>query len=188
MRDLIKRNLEGRKVLLLFILTSLIYAIMLAITIPEVMRFSEGMQLLDMIPTGYDAAYVAALLDTLGEQGRNAYLFRQLPMDMVYPLLFGVTYCLVLAYFLKKLGKVDGYFFYICFLPLFAALFDYAENFGIISLLTSYPDQSIALSRITNVFSVLKSLLTTIYFILLIIVVLVFALKNLFRRNKLPVQ
>jgi hypothetical protein len=186
MRDLIIRNLEGRKVLVLFLLTSLIYALMLTVTIPEVMRFSKGMQLLDMIPTGYDAAYVAALLDILGEQGRHAYLFRQIPMDMIYPLLFGVTYSLVFGYFLKKLGKVDGSFFFICFLPLLAALFDYAENFGIITLLNSYPDQSVSLSRITNVFSVLKSLLTTIYFILLIIVVLVYALKKLFQRNKLP--
>lgn len=35
------------------------------------------------------------LLSALGENGRHAYLFHQLPFDMLYPFLFGVTYCLI---------------------------------------------------------------------------------------------
>ena len=73
---------------------------MLTITIPMVMSFSDGMKLLDMMPAGYSAEYVNTLLNTLGEQGRNAYLFQQIPVDMVYPFLFAVSYCLLFAYFL----------------------------------------------------------------------------------------
>jgi hypothetical protein len=56
MRNLIKRNLNGKKILMLFILTSIVYTIMLTITVPKVMSFSGGMKLLDMIPTGYDSS------------------------------------------------------------------------------------------------------------------------------------
>lgn len=184
MKDLIKRNLNGTKIFALFILTNSIYAIMLTITIPKVMSYSGGMKLLDMMPTGYNAEYVNSLLNTLGDKGRDAYLFNQLPIDMIYPFFFGVSYCLVLAYFLNKLGKIESYLFYLSFLPLFSGLFDYFENIGIITMLNSYPDNSIILTQTTNVFSVLKSFFTTIYFIILVIFFIVFGKSKLFQKGK----
>ncbi|MCK9209893.1 MAG: hypothetical protein M0P61_03545 [Ignavibacteriaceae bacterium] len=184
MKDLIRKNLNGKRILLLFVLTNIIYAIMLTITIPKVMSFSGGMKLLDMMPTGYNAEYVNALLSALGEKGRDAYLFNQLPVDMIYPFLFGVSYCLALAYILNKLGKFESRLFYFCFLPLFSGLFDYLENIGIITMLKSYPNNPVILSQITNVFSVLKSSFTTFYFIVLIIFLIVFWMKKLFQKSK----
>ncbi len=177
MKSIIKSNLNGRKILLLFILTTLVYAFMLIITIPKVMSFSGGMKLLDMMPAGYDAEYVNSLLSALGDKGRNAYLFNQLPMDMIYPFLFGITYCLLLAYILNKLGKLEGYLFNLCFLPLFAGLFDYFENFGIIAMLNSYPDNPALLTSATNVSTIVKSSLTTIYFLVLIISLIAFGMQ-----------
>lgn len=185
MRKLISRNSNGRKVLFLFLLTNVIYAIMLTVTIPKVVSFSGGMKLLDMMPTGYNAAYVNALLAALGEQGRHAYLYNQIPLDLVYPLLFGVSNCLIFAFILKKLGKLESPFFYFCFLPLFAGLFDYSENFGIIALLTSYPNNSVVLAQVTNVFSVLKSSFTTIFFVVLLIFLIIFAIRKFFLKGKL---
>ena len=71
-KKVINRNLTGKKVLLLFVLTNLVYAFMLIFTIPKTMTFSKGMKLLDMMPTGYDSDYIDTLFDTLGEQGRSA--------------------------------------------------------------------------------------------------------------------
>jgi len=185
MRDLVRKNINGKRVLILFILTNIIYAVMLIVTIPNVMNYAGGMKLLDMMPTGYSPEYVSSLLIALGEQGRHAYLFNQIPVDMVYPFLFGVSYCLVLAYFLHKLGKLESSLFYLCLLPLLAGLFDYFENIGIITLLNSYPYTSVVLSQITNVCSVLKSAFTTIYFITLNIVLIVFGVTRLFQKLKL---
>jgi hypothetical protein len=183
MKELIKRNISGKKVLLLFILTNILYATMLIITIPNVMKFSGGMKLLDMIPTGYNAEYVNTLLNKLGNQGRDAYLFNQIPIDMFYPFLFGISYCLLLAYILNKLGKLKGYYFYLCLIPLFSGLFDYFENIGIITMLNSYPDNSIILTQITNVFSILKSCFTTIYFIILLLFLIVLGIRKLFQKG-----
>lgn len=169
MRETIFRNIEGKKVLILFVTTNVVYLVMLMITIPIVMGFSEGMKLLDMMPTGYDAEYVRTLFNTLGEKGRQAYLFNQIPVDMIYPFLFGVSYSLVLAYFLNKLDKLRGLLFYFCLLPIAAGLFDYLENVGIITMLTSYPDFTNLSVTTTNIFTVLKSALTTIYFVILFI-------------------
>jgi hypothetical protein len=182
MREIIKRNLNGKKVLLLFIITNIVYAIMLTITIPEVMNFSDGMKILDMIPAGYDPEYVNSLLVRLGAEGRNAYLYHQIPVDMIYPFLFAISSCLILAYFLNKLKKSDGALFYLCFIPLFSGVFDYCENIGIIAMLNNFPESSNILIRTTSVFSVMKSLSTISYFIILAILLIVFGVKKLFMK------
>jgi len=178
MRELIKRNIGGWKVLLFFILAIIIYVLMLTITIPKVMSFSGGLKILDMMPAGYTPEYVNTLLNALGEAGRNAYLYNQIPLDLMYPLLFGVGNCLILAYFLNKMGKLEGNLFYLCLVPLFAGLFDYLENSGIITLLITYPENSVVMSQITNIFSILKSIATTLYFIIVIIVLIAFGIRE----------
>lgn len=179
MKNWINRNIQGRKVLLFFILANLVYIVMLTVTIPKVMRFAGGMKLLDMMPTGYDTEYVKALLNALGENGRNAYLFTQIPVDLVFPGLFAISYCLLFGYLLNKIGKLNGYFFLLCWLPVFTGLFDYFENFGIIGLLKNYPADLTLLAQVTNIFSVLKSAFTTLTFTALIILLIVFMINRL---------
>lgn len=184
MKDLIKRNLTGRMVLTLFILTNIIYVTMLVVTIPMVTSHSGGMKLPDMMPTGYSPEYMNTLMNTLGETGRNIYLFNQLPLDMVYPFLFGISYCLLLGYFLKKLGKLDSKLIYLCLLPLIAGIFDYAENIGVITILNTFPSHSDKLSALTSIFSVIKSVSTTVFFTILIIVIISLGVKYVTLKKK----
>jgi hypothetical protein len=181
MKNLIKAHLDGKTILFLFVLTNLVYATMLLVTIPRVMQFSGGMPILDMLPTGYPHDYVRTLLDTLGAPGREAYLLRQLPLDMLYPGLFAVSYCLLTAYLLTKLGKFDGPMFYGCLIPVCAGLFDYAENAGIVAMLISYPNNASQLTALTSLFSILKSTSATASF-----VVLLWCLISLGKRKLFP--
>jgi hypothetical protein len=183
MKKLITNNLNGKKVLLLFVLCNTVYATMLIITIPELMQFSGELKILDMMPMGYNVQYVHSLFDALGTSGREAYLCHQLPLDLIYPGLFGISSCLVLAYFLNKLNKLDSWLFYCCLLPLFSGLFDYGENIGIITMLKGYPTISSLQIQITSVFTVLKSIFTSIYFIILIITLLAVAKKKIFPKK-----
>jgi hypothetical protein len=136
------------------------------------------MKLLDMMPIGYESEYKNSLLETLGVNGRKVYLYNQIPVDMVYPILFGISYCLLIAYFLKKINKLNSTFFYLCFLPIIAGIADYLENFGIINMLNNYPNLSQFSMDATNVFSIMKSTTTTIYFIALISILLLFGVKT----------
>jgi hypothetical protein len=63
-------------------------------------------------------------------------------------------------------------------LPLFAGVADYIENIGIVLMLKSFPDVSAEVAGLTNVFSITKSLTTTIFFIVLIIVLVSLGLKT----------
>jgi hypothetical protein len=150
---------------------------MLIITIPNVMAFAGGMKLLDMMPLGYNLEYINNLFETLGQNGRDAYLYNQIPVDMIYPLLFGMSYCLLMAYFLKKLDKLNSALFNLCWLPIIVGTTDYMENFGIISMLTNYPNLSSNTAILTNVFTLVKSFTTTIYFITLIIIITAVGIK-----------
>ncbi len=173
----LEKNISGKKILSLFILTNVVYLFMLFVTIPKTMRFSNEMKLLDMLPTGYNRDYVNELFRTLGEHGREIYLTNQIPVDMIYPLLFGLTYSLLLAYFLKKLNKLKSPFTYLCLLPIIAGIADYLENIGIITMLNSYPDLTEITVNATNTFSVIKSTSTSIFFIALIVIFIILGIK-----------
>ena len=141
------------------------------------MAFTGGMKLLDMMPMGYDLKYINNLFEALDQNGRDIYLYIQIPVDLLYPLLFGMSNCLLMAYFLKKLDKLNSVLFYLCWLPIIAGIADYLENFGIISMLVNYPNLSPNAAILTNIFTLIKSLITTAYFILLIIVISAVGIK-----------
>jgi len=179
----IEKNISGKKVLGLFILTNAVYTFMLTVTIPKTMEFSNGMKLLDMMPSGYDLNYVSELFSSLGENGRLTYLTNQIPVDMIYPLLFGLSYCLLLGYFLKKLNKLNSPYLYLCLLPVIAGISDYLENIGIITMLNNYPDLTETMVNATNTFTVLKSISTSVFFIALIVILIILGIKFV-KRNK----
>jgi len=177
------KTISGKSFLLLFVGTNSVYAIMLLVTIPHVMAFADGMKLLDMLPFGYDAQYVQLLFDTLGEEGRHAYLTRQLPLDMVYPGLFAITNSLIMVYFLSKMDKFKGWVVNLAFVPVVVGLADYAENAGIITMLLKYPKQTDMMVELTSTFSLVKAMSTTVYFVSLMVVLIAYAIMY-FRKNR----
>ena len=183
LRELLYRKSKGKTVLIFFVLSTLVYVCMLSITIPKVMEFAGGMKLPDMMPSGYDSEYVQTLFAALGENGRQAYLYNQIPLDMIYPLLFGIAYSLLFIYFLKKTNLPWSPYFYFSFLPPIAGISDYIENIGIIIMLREYPDFSANTVSITNTFSILKSSTTTIYFVALIILLIVLGVQYMKRKK-----
>lgn len=155
-----------------------VYFFMLTVTIPEVMKYSDGMKLLDMQPTGYSAEYAKHLLDTLSEQGRKVYLFKQIPFDMIYPGLFAVGYSLLLTFLFKKGFDLKSKIYYLSLVPVFAGLFDYLENIGVIVMISMYPKFSPAIASTTSVFSLIKSALAIAFFVLLVVGVIAWLIKK----------
>ncbi len=176
----------GRNVILLFLITQIIYFIMVLYTIPNVVSYADGMKVLDMQPTGYSAEYANTLLNRLGSEGRDYYLYKQIPMDMIYPFLFAITYSLLLIYLFKKSFNIESKMHYLTIVPLFGGFFDYLENIGIIVMLLDYPDFSTLLANVTNVFSILKSVSTTLFFILLFVGAVGLIMKKI-RKSEEPI-
>lgn len=179
LREFIYRHSNGKTVISLLILTSLVFAFMWTVTIPKVMEFSDGMKLLDLMHAGYDAEYVGTLFDALGTHGRNAYLYNQIPADMFFPGLFGLTYCFLFVWFLKKINQHESPLFYFSLLPLVSGISDYIENIGIVTMLKQYPNVSEETVSVTNTFSMFKSASATFYFFALFVVIAVFVAQYL---------
>ncbi|MDH5778284.1 MAG: hypothetical protein OEZ33_08740 [Gammaproteobacteria bacterium] len=158
----------GKVVLALFIPATMIYLIMILVTIPTIMEYVPKKLLFDLSPTGYSFEYAQELLAALGNEGRELYLYRQLPLDFIYPGLFALSSCTLLAWLFLKVKDTNSSLFYVCFVPVVASLFDYLENIGVVSLLISYPNISAERVSFASAMTIIKSGLTTVYFVFLI--------------------
>lgn len=136
-----------------------IYLVMITVTLAHVQAVSNQIPF-DMRPLGYTLQDATQLLAALGEDGREYYLMRQIPLDTAYPALLAMTLIstfywlgLRLPYrWLVQVGVV---------LSLGAAFFDYAENLGIATMILTWPDLSQGVVYASSFASVAKSLLTT---------------------------
>ena len=96
---------------------------------------------------------------------------------MIYPLVFGVSYCAVMAYFLKKINKLNTPLMYLSLLPIIAGIADYLENIGIISMLNSYPNFTKTTVNTTSIFSIIKGISTSVFFIALAVILILVVIK-----------
>lgn len=176
----INRYFTGKTVLLFLFLTLLIYVYMLFVSMPGIAVFSSGLPILDL-KTGYDYEYVVRLLETLGEEGRSAYLFPQLILDMFFPLAY-VPFFVLLSGLLLKRGKlIRTALNYTLFIPVITGLADYGENISSIILTNSFPDISSSLVEFASACTILKSFGLVLSILLLIL----YWVISCIRRNKL---
>lgn len=164
-----QRVSTGKVVLAFIIPAVIVYFIMLLYTIPQVSAYAPGINLFDLSPSGYSFEYAIKLIDTLGSDGRALYLYRQLPLDFIYPGLFAVSCSLLLSWLFLKTQKSNSKLFYFCYIPVAAGLFDYFENILIVYILTSYPKVTEVSVSLASTLTIVKSVLTTVFFVLLII-------------------
>ena len=165
----LKSAATGKNVLLFLIPASVIYMVMLLYTIPSVKQYVPGMEIFDMAPTGYSYEYAMQLLGALGGAGRDSYLYKQLPLDFIYPALFAISSCLLMAWVFLK-GKVFApRMYYLCFVPIVAGFMDYLENAQIILMILKYPDVSENQVTMASLSTIGKSGLTTIFFVILVV-------------------
>ena len=159
---------SGKTVLILFVLTNVVYVTILGYSIPLVLSFSPASMLFDMSPAGYSYAEAMELLKSLGPDGRNAYLTIQIPIDLLYPAMFGVSYALMITWILKQGLPKHSRVYLLAFVPVFAGLFDYLENASIVAMLYAFPDVSEILVTSASSFTIAKSGLTTLFFLVLL--------------------
>lgn len=155
---------------------------MIIFIIPQLEELAGGMKIPDMMPTGYDPAYFYSLLVALGQKGRNLYLFKQIPFDMIYPFLYGFSFTLLLSFIYNLLFTKETLIRYLCLIPFLAAFFDYAENLTIANLLYTFPYFSVNNARMASIFTILKSAFTVLSFVLVFAGVLSVVVKRLMER------
>ena len=108
------------------------------------------------------------LLSVIGEEGRQAHLIvfiSDVIMVALYTaFLVGANYATF-----HKWVKNCSLISIITFLPVLLASIQFFEIIGLIGLITHYPAELFALARVTNILTILKSILTVVCFVLPII-------------------
>ena len=138
------------------ILTYGIYGLMLVLTAPRVTAHTGGMTLPDLMPLGYDHAYMVELYRRLGEAGSEAYR-TQIALDMVYALFFWMNTTLLIVFLYKKLHYENARFFWwILLFPFLAGMLDVVENIFFYSFTLSHNFITPSVVKASSVISIGK--------------------------------
>ena len=137
-----------------------IYLLMINVTLAHIETVS-GHVPFDMRPFGYSTIDAEMLLEALGEEGRKYYLSHQIVLDTLYPFMLSLTLIATICWFGQNMQNRQLIRFGIT-LSVGSALFDYAENLGITTMVWSWPEVSVPLVYATSSATILKSVLTTL--------------------------
>ena len=106
--------------------------------IAQLQEITGGPTILDMtFTTSPDQVY--AVLSALGDAGRAFDLTHIVPLDLVFPLTYGLFLALGISWALSRLFLEGSPWFMLNLAPVLAAAADYCENAGVITLLLTYP-------------------------------------------------
>ncbi len=155
-------------------MTAAICAVMNFILIPVIEK-GAATRCFDMT-FGYGFTDALRFLSTISDEGKTTYLFRQLPLDFVYPIAYCVFFC-VLIYLLMESKSLLFIF------PVMLAIFDYIENVCIAIMLKSELPSIVFVSFASSA-TMMKSLLMYVCFILIIILIILRIVASKKKKNK----
>ena len=150
-------------------LTAAICLVMNLVLIPMIEAGANGIRCFDMQSTGYTYETAKQFLSLIGNNGRSVYLHWQLPLDFVYP----VAYT---AFFMLALKKLSGRNWPLI-VPGALAAFDYAENVCSVIMLKEM-DVTEGLAKLASAFTVVKSGLMIVTFVLLAVFFILWIFKK----------
>jgi hypothetical protein len=122
------------------------------------------------------------LAGSYGEYGRAFYRSVELSVDIIYPIVYTLAFGLLISWLFQRGFKSDSKMQNLNIVPVGAWLFDLLENLGIVTLLSIFPGQSIAVAWLTIIFTMIKWIFAGAS-MLLIVIGLVMAAKNRFKKQ-----
>jgi hypothetical protein len=117
-----------------------------------------------------------------GEAGRASYRTFELTGDIIYPIVYTLFFALLITWLFQRGFARDSRMQKMNVVPLGGWLFDLFENLGIVTMLSVYPATPAVLAWITALLTLVKWLFAAAT-IVLILIGLVMALKNGFRKH-----
>lgn len=115
------------------------------------------------ITFGFNPQNTLYLVDAYGDAARAYYAQSVLTTDVAFPMVSAFFFGIMLTMLFRGQSLVRTQL-----LPFISMIFDYAENTCIVSLLYSYPQQSIYLATLCEIFKMLKWLTLAAVLILMI--------------------
>lgn len=123
-------------------------------------EYSKGLKMLDMT-INYSPEEAYNLIENYGKQAIEYYLYVMEPIDVLIPAIMGLFLCVIYTITLRNM-VTNKYITYAYIFPILGCVFDYMENVGVITMLTNYPSKLVLVARITNFFTMAKSIFVTV--------------------------
>ena len=173
---------SGRAILFTFLLATAIYFVMIFGTLAQLESLAEAKPF-DMRPAGYSFESATKFLSALGTDGRRLYLWRQIPLDMVYPALFAVCSAGAITWFSESFRPaIARWTNVVAPIAYLAALADYIENILIVGMLNSWPELSTTVVSSASLATMVKSGLTTVVIMTAILSMLTYLINRFHQR------
>lgn len=91
--------------------------------------------------TAYQTLY------NMGEVGRKYYFWGEVTIDVLYPMIYGFLFSLIILWLFRKIGETKPTWQRLALVPLLAMGMDFLENIAIVSLIRIFPNQSPAFDQ-----------------------------------------
>ena len=105
---------------------------------PTIEDHSGGLRILDM-RFSYGPEEADRLFETLGTEGRRAYLMLHLMPDMLFPACYALAFACTSAWFLVRLLPLDHRLQWLSLTPIISGVADILENLSLVIVNASYP-------------------------------------------------
>ncbi len=149
------RFAKGWLVLVLFILDIVFMMFIMPIAGALLQGDAGGVGPMDL-QLFYSPATAFRMIASYGDYGRIMYRNVELSLDIIYPIIYTLAYSLMITYFFQRAFDTNSNIQRLNLLPFGAWLFDLLENMGIVTLLSVYPAQPMAVAALTGIFTSVK--------------------------------
>lgn len=103
---------------------------------------------------GFTPDRTLQMVEQYGQAARDYYATVEMTIDVIYPLVYTCLFAVILS--LLYYRKSYRPFAHVNVFPFVTLILDYLENITIVSLLKSYPDQSMTVATFCEIFKMLK--------------------------------
>jgi len=171
-------------IIILFLLAHLVLIMMMVFTFPRI-NAQIGSQAFDLKTFGYSQEEAALMIQNLDQSTIDFYIFPQLLLlDILYPILLALFLSTLIIRLSNLIGLRPNHIYSNLFiLPFIAMLIDYLENSMILVMISNPEDISSGLIKAASIFTQMKSAFTTMSWIVILILFVIWLHKKRIDKN-----
>lgn len=124
---------------------------------------------------GFNPQKTLDMVAAYGDTGRKYYASIEMTADVAYPITYAIFFAILLTLLFRRSSLA-----WVAIIPFISMLLDYCENVCIVTLLNSYPEQSMTWATACEIFKLIKwiTFVTVILFILYGLILKLFSKKT----------
>ncbi len=178
--SLLQKTSSVKSICILFVVSHLVLLSMMVFTFP-VINDQIGTKAFDLQTFGYSVSMAKSIVNNLDPATTQLYLFPQLTfLDLLYPFLLALFLSSLLFRLANNNSKIGSL---IVVIPFLAMISDYSENICVILMISKSIEVSESLVFISSSFTVLKSILTFIAWLAMLILALKWLILRMKEKN-----